>query len=292
MVGQIAKGAASLADSGSYTPFEIVNNEERERIVRQMTQQAIQQALESRWEEAVNTNRELLRIVQRNPETLNRLGKALSELGHYSEAKKAYGESLQIDPDNTIARKNIARLAQLGEDDAPEGHTAERIDPRLFIEEIGKTGVTQLVNLAPREILARVTAGDQVYLKVDGHALFVLNARGEQIGQIEPILANRLLKFILGGNQYAAAITELANGHVRVIIRETFQHASQLGKVSFPALGAGSLPRADIRDSLVRDRDEDSDYDDDGDFNDDESDDDLDEDVGDIPEETDAGETE
>jgi tetratricopeptide (TPR) repeat protein len=241
---------------------ESVNNDERERQVRQLTQQAIQSALDSRWDDAVQMNRELLRIVQPNPETLNRLGKALGELGRYSEAKKAYGDSLQLNPENTIARKNIERLSLLSEDAAiADGTPAERIDPRLFIEEIGKTGVTALVNPAPRTVLAKVNAGDQVHLKVDGNALLVQNARGETIGQVEAVLANRLLKLMAGGNRYAAAITELTNREVRIIIRETYQHASQLGKVSFPALGPGSLPRADIRHSLVRDRDEDAEYD-------------------------------
>jgi tetratricopeptide (TPR) repeat protein len=244
-----------------------VNNDERARIVRQLTQQAIQSALESRWDDAVQFNRELLKIVQPNPETLNRLGKALSELGRYGEAKKSYSEALQLNPDNTIARKNLERLALLSEDVAvADGASSEKIDPRLFIEEIGKTGVTSLVNLAPPTILAKVNAGDQVRLQVEGHALLVRNGRGETIGQVEPVLANRLIKFIEGGNQYAAAVTDLSDREVRIIIRETFQHPSQLGKVSFPALGAGSLPRADIRHTLVRE--DEMEYDEEDDFED------------------------
>ncbi len=246
-----------------------MNNDERARVVRQLTQQSIQYALESRWEEAINANRELLKIVQPNAETLNRLGKALSEMGRYSEAKQAYGDSLHIDPDNVIAKKNLDRLAQLNDVAAPEGHTSERIDPRLFIEEIGKTGLTQLVNVAPRAVLARLNAGDQVSLHVDGHSLLVKNARGEVVGQVEPVLANRLIKFIQGGNRYTAAITELTSAQVRVIIRETFQHPTQIGKVSFPAQGVSNLPRADIRDTLVRDHDDEYSDDDDEDDDDD-----------------------
>lgn len=259
-----------------------MNNEERARIVRQMTQQAIQCALDSRWEEAVTTNRELMKIVQRNPETMNRLGKALSELGRYSEAKKSYSESLQINPDNIIAKKNLDRLSLLGEDAAPGTHGKEqRIDPRLFIEEIGKTGLTELVATAPAAVLARQNPGDQVQLHVDGHTLQVRNARGETIGQVEPVLANRLIKLIQGGNQYIAGITEITKRHVRIIIRETFQHSTQLGKVSFAAMSAASMPRADTRDTLLRrDRDDDNDDDDDDtddsdDFDDDDSDDDA-----------------
>lgn len=269
-----------------------MNNEERARIVRQLTLQAIQCALESRWEEAAEKNRELLKIVQPNPETLNRPGKALSELGRYAEAKKTYNESLQLDPDNAIARKNVERLSHLSEDASGDGVGSEKIDPRLFIEEIGKTGMTSLVNLAPRAVIARMTAGDQVYLKIDGHALFLRNGRGENVGQVEPVLANRLIKLMQAGNLYAAAITDLNDRSVRVIIRETFQHPSQLGKVSFPALGAGSLPRADIRPSLVRDRDEEDDYDDDDDGDDDADDDEADDEVESTTDETEGGERE
>jgi tetratricopeptide (TPR) repeat protein len=255
-----------------------MNHDERARLVRKLTQDSIQFALASQWEEAVSANRELLKIVQRNPETLNRLGKALSELGRYAEAKQAYGEALELDPDNIIAKKNLDRLALLS-DDAPEAPSAERIDPRLFIEEIGKTGVTQLVGTAPREVLARMNAGDQVNLVVDGHSLLVQNARGESIGQVEPITANRLIKLIQGGNRYIAAITEVSESGVRVIIREIFQHPSQLGKVSFPAHGLTTLPRADIRDTLVRDHDDELDYDEDEDDYSEEAEDDIEEDM-------------
>jgi hypothetical protein len=48
----------------------------------------------------------------------------------------------------------------------------------------------------------------------------------------------RLLKLIKGGNQYAAALTSLAETTGRVIIRETHQDPSQAGRPSFPATGS------------------------------------------------------
>ncbi len=147
------------------------------------------------------------------------------------------------------------------------------------------------MNLAPPAILAKVTAGDQVHLKVDGNALLVQNARGETIGQVEAVLANRLIKFMAGGNRYAAAVTDLNEREVRIIIRETYQHPSQLGKVSFPALGPGSLPRADIRHTLIRDTDEEAEYDEEEDFEEDlEADDDAEDEMEGMSEETETGE--
>jgi hypothetical protein len=231
-------------------------SEERARLHRQLTEQAIQLALQSRWEEAVSVNRQILAAAPRDVSALNRLGKALSELGTYGEAKHAYSDALALDPSNTIARKNLERLSLLS-DEAAVARPSERIDPRLFIEETGKTGFTTLVDTAPAEVLARQTAGDQVHLHVEGRALFVRNAAGETLGRVEPRLANRLINFIEGGNKYSAAITDIDEGTVRIIIRETFQHPSQLGRVSFPPAVGAEVVRPYIKDTILRyDREE------------------------------------
>jgi tetratricopeptide (TPR) repeat protein len=245
--------------------------EERERRRRQLSDQAIQMARESRWDEAVVVNRELLTIIPHDASALNRLGKALSELGQYSEAKRAYTEALDQDPANNIARKNLERISSLSDEEPTDGrHAVERIDPRLFIEETGKTGFTSLVDVAPRDLIARLSAGDQVYLAPEGSILYVTNAADERIGRVEPRLANRVIKFIKGGNKYAAGIADLSDTDIRLIIRETFQHPSQFGKVSFPAHGAGETIRAYTKESMVRhDVDDEEDYGDDNDYADD-----------------------
>ena len=248
-------------------PQTVYQPEERARRRRKLTEQAIQLALESQWEKAVEVNQELLSLGPRELSTLNRLGKALSELGRFAEAKQAYAEALELDPTNNIARKNFDRLSQLRDADSTGRPSHERIDPRLFIEETGKTGFTTLVDLAPRDVLARVTAGDQVYLDRDGSLLYVRNANGDHLGRIEPRLANRLIKFMDGGNQYAAGITELDGNGVRVIIRETYQHPDMIGKVSFPAQG-GEVTRGYIKDTVLRYDADEEDGEDDEDYGD------------------------
>ncbi|HZC78356.1 MAG TPA: tetratricopeptide repeat protein [Ktedonobacterales bacterium] len=241
--------------------------EEKARLRRELTEKAIKLALESNWEEAVEANQRLLSLNPRDLSTLNRLGKALSELGRYGEAKQAYADALEIDPTNNIARKNLERLTQLS-DEAPTGRPShERMDPRLFIEETGKTGFTNLVDLAPREALARLTAGDQVYLYREGSLLYARNGAGERIGRIEPRLASRLIKFMEGGNQYAAGITELNDHLVRLIIRETFQSPNMFGRVSFPAQAGGETVRGYIKDTMVRyEQDEEDEFGEDGEY--------------------------
>jgi Tetratricopeptide repeat len=230
--------------------------EEKARLKKQWTELAIQQALASQWEEAVVTNRNILDLFPNDAEAYNRLGKAYSELGQYTEARQAYAQTLKYSPNNTIAKKNLDRLALLQEEQVRTIAGAERIDPRLFIEETGKTGVTDLINVAPTSVLAKVGVGDKVQLHVNGHAIYVRNAAGEDIGQLPPRLANRLINFMEGGNRYAAAI--LSMEPVRLIIREEYQHPSMFGKVSFPSQGSGDTIRAYIKDSMLRyDREDD-----------------------------------
>jgi tetratricopeptide repeat protein len=234
--------------------------EEKERLKKQWTDLAIQQALTSQWEEAVITNKNILNLFPHEPDAYNRLGKAFSELGQYSEARQAYSQTLKYSPNNTIAKKNLDRLSLLQEEPVQIHTGAERIDPRLFIEETGKTGTTELFNIAPTSVLAKVGVGDKVQLHVSGHTLLVRNAAGEDVGQIEPRLANRLVNFMEGGNRYAAAILAIENGQVRLIIREEYQHPGMFGKVSFPSQGGGDTIRAYIKDSMLRyDRDEEED---------------------------------
>ena len=224
--------------------------EEGARIRRQKADLAIRLALQSRWEEAVAVNRDIVSLYPSDVDAWNRLGKALAELGRYQESRKAYTKTLELDSTNTIARKNLARLAVLGEVAPARAEPKRQLDPQIFIEETGKTGITTL-HRVNQEILARMTAGDRVELRPEGNVLLVENTRGEYLGEVEPKLGLRLLKLMQGGNQYAAALTSLANATGRVIIKEVYQHPSQAGRPSFPATGPEVI-RPYIKDSILK----------------------------------------
>jgi hypothetical protein len=206
--------------------------EDRAKAKKQQADVAIQMALQGRWAEAAQLNRTIIESFPTDVDAFNRLGKALTELGRYSEARESYNKALDIDPFNSIARKNLNRLATLGEE-APPRVASQKLSPQMFIEEMGKTGVTTL--LRPNmPVAARMTAGDQVALQKANSHLAVQTLTGEQVGEVEPKLGQRLLKLMDAGNEYVAAIQALGDNQVKVFIRETFQHASQTGKLSFP----------------------------------------------------------
>lgn len=210
----------------------VFQTEDRARAKKQQAELAIQMALQGRWEDAVQLNRAIIESFPNDVDAYNRLGKALTELGRYAEARDAYSRAMQIDPLNSIARKNLARLATLGEA-APPRPASQKLSPQMFIEEMGKTGVTTLVR-PNMEVAARMTAGDQVSLRKTDSMLAVQTLTGEYVGEVEPKLGKRLLKLMEGGNEYVAAIQAMADSEVKVFIRETFQDASQTGKLSFP----------------------------------------------------------
>lgn len=214
---------------------------ERSRVKRVKAEQAVKHALANQWEDAAAVNQELVGLFPDDVESWNRLGKALSELGQYARAQEAYTNALRVDPNNNIAQKNLKRLALLVREDGVEADEAARLDPDLFIEEMGKTARLALQNPAPPEALARLTAGDQVFLRPEGAKLLMVTARGRHVGEIERRLARRLTELMATGNEYAAAVTGVTDTSVNVIIRETRQDPRNAGRVSFPGK-AGPLP--------------------------------------------------
>ncbi|MGQ9572573.1 MAG: tetratricopeptide repeat protein [Dehalococcoidia bacterium] len=225
--------------------------DDRTRLFRrQRAQQAIQLAMQGQWQEAAAVNRAIIAVFPNDVDAYNRLGKALTELGCYSEAREAYSRALELDPLNSIAQKNLTRLATLGEGAVGQAEGGKKLSPQMFISEMGKTGITVLMRPAI-QAAARMTAGDEVFLRRYNNTLVVESSQGDYLGEIEPKLGHRLIKLMEGGNQYAAAIATLSADDVRVIIKETFQHPSQAGKPSFPP-AAGEAFRPYTKEGLVR----------------------------------------
>lgn len=225
--------------------------EDKALIRRQRSKEAIALVMQSRWEEAVAVNRSIIESFPTDIDAYNRLGRALMELGEYVQAREAYSQALALNPNNSIARKNLDRLSHLKEAQSfPVGDHHE-VTPHLFIEEVGKAAVVALHRLAPKDVLAKMVAGTQVYLEVRGTGLIVKNSRNEYLGEVEPRHGLRLIKLMDGGNEYAAAVISLGEGGVKVMIREVFQHPSQVGRLSFP-LKATEGFRPYVKDSLLR----------------------------------------
>jgi tetratricopeptide (TPR) repeat protein len=222
--------------------------EERTRLRKQMTDQAVKLAISSRWDEAANLNREFLKLFGDDPDAFNRMGKALTEMGQVSEARGAYTRALELDSTNTIAKRNLDKLATM-EDSAAVGAPPSQLDTRLFVEETGKATVATLQAVSS-DRSKLLDAGDVVELRVEGNAVNAIDGHGEYVGMVEPRVGLRLSRLMAGGNRYSAAMVT-TTGEMKVMIRETFQDPSQIGKVSFPQARATEV-RAYTRRGLLR----------------------------------------
>lgn len=240
----------------------VFSTEERLRLRRTRSEKAIQLAMHSRWEEAVDLNRQILLIFPDDVDSHNRLGKCLMELGRYGEARGSYKSAAKLDPSNTIAAKNLSRLDKLVEDVAagPVLVAEAVVDPKLFIEESGKTVVTRLVDVAKFNTIAHLTAGDQLDLRVEHGQALLATRSGVVVGQLEPKVAQRVVRLTEIGNRYTAAITSIDETHVRVIIRELYRHPSMGSRPSFPTKAPADI-RSYTRDSVFREMDDDDDED-------------------------------
>jgi hypothetical protein len=214
------------------------------------SRQAVELAMQGRWQDAVDVNQSLVESFPSDVSAYNRLGRAYMEIGDFPHAWEAYGRAIELDPYNNIAHRNLERLSRLREviigtpDDS-------RVEPLHFIEETGKAGVVNLHHLGSPEVVAKMVAGDKVYLQVEGSNLIARDGRGEYLGRVEPKHAQRLTRLMAGGNEYTAAAVSTTEDTASLIIREVFQHPSQVGRLSFPAKDFKS-PRPYISDRVTK----------------------------------------
>ncbi len=206
---------------------------EHQKPRSQYADEAVQLAIAGKWDEAVKLNRLIVESFGADEETQNRLGKGLSELGKLKDAKAAYEAALKLNPMNSIAKKNAARINTLLHQKEGLKVGGTRVDLNLFVEEMGKTVITALEAAAP-DICSKVAAGDVAELRIDGDGIVAETSRGVRLGLLEAKLARRLIKFMRGGNRYQGGVTSCEGSTVKLIVRETYQDARFAGKPSFP----------------------------------------------------------
>jgi len=200
----------------------------------QYADDAVQLAIQGKWDEAVKLNKFIIDSFGADEETQNRLGKSLSELGKLKDAKAAYEGALKLNPMNSIAKKNAARINALLHQKEGLKVGGTRVDLNLFVEEMGKTVITTVESATNADISSKVAAGDVAELKIEGDGITAETSRGVRVGQLEPKLARRLIKFMRGGNRYQAGLTSVDGNTVKLIVRETYQDPRFAGKPSFP----------------------------------------------------------
>ena len=176
--------------------MNLTHQVDHSRPKRELSRDAISLALNGEWERAAQVN-QLILDSSADIDAMNRLGKALMELAKYDAAKEVLDRVVVVAPYNNIAKKNIARLAHLGETPAVAKQARKGASaPQVFIKESGKSGMTVLRKMASHQVIARIAPSDPANLVVEHNNINVYGGDDEYLGQIEPRLARRLIRLM------------------------------------------------------------------------------------------------
>lgn len=192
-------------------------------------QEAIDAALNNNWDNALRLNQELVEKYPSDVETINRLARALAEIGKFGQSKKFYQKVLHIDPYNSIAQKNLKRLSAVKKGYLKTNQTTTNIKGDTFLEESGKTETSTLEDTAMPSVLAGLRTGDRVNMTPHRNNITIITANGQRVGRIEDSLAKNIAQNLRAGSRFEAFIKSTSlhnapvgkgNSTVEIFIRE------------------------------------------------------------------------
>lgn len=201
--------------------------------INSLSRQAIEAALNCNWVLAASLNQKIIELKPEDIPSLNRLAKALSEQGKYSEAKKIYSQVLKLDPYNPIAFKNSKRIASFKEDKAPQENGIHKLSASVFLQEPGVTKIVNLIKVAEPNKLSTLSTGMEVNIVSKSRGVVINDGNNSYLGVLPDDIAHQMLKLIEGGNKYQAIIKSVKNNGLTILIREVFRSKKFRNQPSF-----------------------------------------------------------
>lgn len=183
-----------------------------------ITQQAVNYALAGDWQKASELNQLILKDSPDNIGAMVRLAKAQTELGQSVKAKKILEKVIKLDPYNSIATKALLKIKSKGKGTDEVTHT--KIDPKMFLDEPGKTTLAELTNLGDPDVYLQLDPGDEVKIVLGGKTLSINTMSGKHIGRLPVSLGFRIRNLISQHFEFQALIKSTASDCVKVFIRE------------------------------------------------------------------------
>ena len=208
---------------------------------------AIDACLDCKWKEAIKLNKQIIKLDPRNVDALNRLAKSYIELGKFNLAKRYYNESLEYDPYNPIASKNLKIIKSFkknGEVVIPNGH--HRISPSLFLQEPGKTKIVSLLKVAEPQKLSKAFCGMTVEILIKNRKITIVDSNGAYLGVLPDDVSHSLIRLLSGGNKYEIYIKSIKVNGLSILIREVFRSKRFRNQPSFLAASSNSIQTNEI----------------------------------------------
>lgn len=193
-----------------------------------LAQTAVSKALNGQWEDALDTNLEILKTEPNDVDTLNRLSRCYIELGEIKNSKKATLKVLSIDPENSIAIRCISKLKNITKIDKK---ISELSSPESFLEESGRTKIVTLMNLGDKSIINCLESGEIVKILSHTHKVSITTNDNKYIGRLPDDTAARIRNLIKSGNKYITIVKSVAPDEIVIFIKE---HVNKTNNPSFP----------------------------------------------------------
>ena len=262
------------SETGDMMDSELTSTRGGIELRQDLIREAVNLAVNGEWERATEVNKAILELFPFDVEAMNRLAKALIELGSYLDARSVSNQVIEVAPYNNIAKKNMARIDHLtANPGAVNGGASRQANQannvaQTFIEESGKSATTVIRNIRGNKNAVHVSPSDPVILEKERNSVTVKTLDGMLLGQVEPKIGNRLARLIDGGNKYSAAVLTVNEDGISIMIRETFKHRSLQNMLSFPTQspsnmnGNGRVMLTEKMTRMVREEDEEDDDDD------------------------------
>lgn len=203
-----------------------------------LAQKAVSAAICGKWEEALEFNRQILKLDKFDCDALNRLARAYAELGNIPQAKNIAQKVLRVDPHNKIAKKCFEKWKDLKKLDS----RSTGVTPGdSFIEEPGKTKLVPLLNTGAHATLAKLDAGDEVEINPHGHRIAISTKDGRYIGRLPDDISSKIKNLLKMGKKYQILIKSVEEKNVKVFIRETSSAKKAADIPSFSSERIGHL---------------------------------------------------
>jgi len=184
--------------------------------------QAITAATQGNWKLAIDINKKIISTNPNDTATLNRLGRAYTAMGELNQAQKTYQKVLDIDPQNSIAIKNLEKLNNLKHHiQTPSLNKTTVANQELFIKKPGVTKLVNLVNLGPSEVIASLSCGDIIKMHFSKRTISVLDHLDRHIGKLPDDMAFRFNQLSKNGHTFSACIKETSSNKIQIMIQET-----------------------------------------------------------------------
>lgn len=195
-----------------------------------LSNQAIQKAINNQWKDAIEINQQILLEDPQNIDALNRLAQAYFNLCKLKQSKKFYYQVLKIDSYNPIAKRNLDKINNLLKN--KQTKTPSLSSQFDFIEEPGKTKIVSLVSPGERSVLSLLRPCTKLDLNVRKKTIS-LYYQEKYVGRLPDDIAKRIIWLHQRSNKYEAFAKSIGKNKLTVFLKEIKQSPKNKNHASF-----------------------------------------------------------